>query len=271
MDTIFDPNDKKQIVKYAMILMIILGVFLGVKTLGALKEYSFIGKNIPPMNVISVTGTAEVYAKPDVASFNYSVVEEAKTANEAQDKATTKTNAVLDALKKAGIADKDVKTIAYNIYPKYEYQTSQKVGGLCVNGYCSDGKQVIVGYEVSQTVEVKVRKVDTAGDMLALVGGMNVSNVSNLNFVVDDMDALKAEVRNKAIVDAKEKAKALSKVLGVSFDSIINFSEAGDGYYPVAMSARYDAGMMETKAVAPQLPTGENKITSQVTLTYSLK
>lgn len=270
MENMFDPNDKKQVVKYAMILATVLAVFIGVKTINALKEYSYIGKDVPVMNTVSVVGKGEISVKPDVASFVYSVVEEGKTAGEAQDKATKKSNAVIEALKNAKVEEKDIKTTSYNIYPKYEYVQAV----ACTQYSCPPGKSVISGYEVSQSVEVKVRDIEKAGDILALVGGLNVSNVSSLSFVVDDMDALKAEVRNKAIVDAKEKAKALSKELGVKFDTIISFYENGGDTYPVMGERVYDAygaGAMGTMKVSPEVPTGENKLTSQVTITYSIK
>jgi hypothetical protein len=251
-----------------MILAIVLAVFVGVKTIGALKEYSYIGKDVPAMSVVSVVGKGEISVKPDVASFVYSVTEEGKTAGEAQDKVTKKSNAAIDALKNAGIEEKDIKTVSYNIYPRYDY-----VQAACTQYSCPPGKSVIAGYEVSQSVEVKVRNIEKAGDMLALVGGLNISNVSGLSFVVDDMDGLKAEVRKQAIIDAKEKAKVLAKELGVKFDTIISFYENNGDAYPMAERAydSYGAGMMSSTKVSPDLPVGENKLTSQVTITYSIK
>ncbi|MHB1316502.1 MAG: SIMPL domain-containing protein [Minisyncoccota bacterium] len=267
METFLDPNNKKQIVKYSTILLVVLSVFVGVKTLNTLKEYSYIGKNIPTMNTVSVTGKGEISIKPDVASFTYSVIEEGKTTSEAQDKSTEKSNSIIDALKKAGIEEKDIKTISYNINPKYEYTNS-----VCTPYSCPPGKSIIVGYEVSQSVEVKIRKIDKAGDIISLAGGLNVPNLSNLSFVVDDPEALKSEVRKLAIIDAKEKAKALSKELGVKFGEIISFYENGNDPYPYMSERTYGgvAPAMDIK-VSPALPTGENKLTTQVTITYSIK
>jgi len=268
METLIDPADKKRIAKYVMILVIVLAVFVGIKAINALKEYSYIGKDTPIMNTISVTGRGETYIKPDIASFNYTVLEEGKTATEAQTKATAKTNAVLDAVKKAGVAEKDVKTISYNIYPKYEYTNS-----VCTQYSCPPSKSTIVGYEVSQSIEVKVRDIEKAGDMLVVVGGLNVSNVSGLSFVVDDMEAAKAEVRKQAIKDAKEKAKVIAKELGVRFDEIISFYESGqDGYLtPMMENQAYGGVAMDSMKVAPSVPAGENKLTTMVTITYSIK
>lgn len=268
MDTLFDPNDKKQIVKYAMILAAVLAVFVGVKTINALKEYSYIGKDVPAMNVVSVTGKGEISIKPDVASFTYTVTEEGKTTADAQEKATKKSNDMLNALKDAGIEEKDIKTVSYNIYPKYEYTPV-----VCTQYACPPSKSTISGYEVSQSIEVKVRKIEKAGDMLALAGEAGISNVSGLTFVVDDMEALKSEVRKQAIIDAKEKAKMLSKELGVKFDDIISFYESNDQVYPYMSERAYgDVTMMSSAIkVSPEIPSGENKLTTQVTITYSIK
>lgn len=269
METLFDPNDKKRIGKYTMALILVLAVFVGIKAINALKEYSYIGKDTPIMNTVSVTGKGETYMKPDVASFNYTVTEEGKTAAEAQAKSTTKTNTILDALKKADIEEKDIKTTSYNIYPKYEYTNS-----VCTMYSCPPSKSTIVGYEVSQSIEVKVRDIEKAGDTLALVGSLNVSSVSGLSFVIDDMEKAKAEVRKQAIQDAKEKAKVISKELGVKFDEIISFYETGQDGYPTPMMSEMSYGgaayAMDAK-VAPSLPTGENKLTTMVTITYSIK
>lgn len=267
METTLDPMDKRKIAKYVTILVIVLAIFVGIKAINALKEYSYIGKDTPIMNTVSVTGRGETYMKPDVASFVYTVMEEGKTAGDAQDKATTKTNVVLDALKKRDIPEKDIKTVSYNINPKYEYTNA-----VCTPYSCPPSKSTIVGYEVSQSIEVKVRDIEKAGDMLALVGGLNVSNVSGLNFVIDDMEAAKAEVRKQAIADAKEKAKVISKELGVKFDEIISFYESGQDGYPPMMSEGYGgtAYAMDAK-IAPSIPVGENKLTTMVTITYSIK
>ena len=143
--------------------------------------------------------------------------------------------------------------------------------------YCPPGKQVLAGYEVNQTVTVKVRKTDTAGDVLTKVGDLGASNISGLDFIVDDIETIKAEAREKAVSDAKAKAKVLAKTLGVRLDTVVNFYENGDGGYPIMYreAAMDSKVMMEGAAVAPQaspvLPTGENKVVSNVTITYEIK
>jgi uncharacterized protein YggE len=267
MNQIFNETQKKYFINLVLVVTLFLALFLGMKAVNAMKEFGYIGKGVYPTNVITVNGTAEVTAIPDVASFSFSVVETAKTVKEAQDKATKKMNSALDAIKAMGVEEKDIKTESYNSYPKYDYVYAD----ACATGYCP-GKNVLTGYEVSQTISVKVRKVDTAGDILTKVGGLNVSNISGLSFVVDDMDKIKAEARDKAIADAKDKIKALSKSLGVKFVRITGYYDSSD------QPMYYGAGGMEAKSavspmmdVAPQLPKGENKYTANVSITYEVK
>lgn len=250
--------------------VVLLAVFLGFKSLNTIKEFSHIGGGVYPTNTITVSGKGEVFAIPDTAEFSFSVIEEGKTVAEAQDKASKKVNEILNALKDSGIEDKDIKTVGYNSNPKYEYRNSE----VCSAGYCPPGRQVLLGYEVSQSVSVKVRKTDTAGDALTKVGGLGASNISGLNFVVDDMESVQADARALAIEDAKEQAKVLSKALGVKLVKIVSFNESG-GYpqpYLYGMGGMEKSVSMDaTMAAVPQLPVGENEVVSNVSITYEVR
>jgi len=263
-----DEQNKKQLFYSVFAVFVLLAAFLGVKAIDALKEYRYIGyTNLQP-NVISVSGTGEATAIPDTGSFSFSVVENAKTTGDASDLAAKKANEIIAAVKAMGVEDKDIKTTGYNLYPKYEYN----VPALCTNGYCPGGKQVLTGYEVSQTISVKVRKTADAGAILAKVGSLGAQNISGLDFVIDNMDAINAEARDKAIENAKAKAAALSQSLGVHLTKIINFYESGNGgpiYYDKAMNAA-PMGAGASAPVPPQVQTGENTVTSNVTITYQV-
>ncbi len=267
MNDFFDATQKRRFINSLVVAVILLSTFLAAETLNAIRQNSYIGKGVYPSNVIAISGTGEVYAVPDIASFSFSVVEEGKTVKDSQDKATKKINAIIDAVKVLGVEEKDIKTTGYNSYPKYEY-----TGTSCVNGYCPPGKQVLTGYEVSQSITVKVRKTDNAGNVLTKVGELGASNISGLDFVVDDLDAVRAEARDKAVADAKSKAKTLAKTLGVRLNKVVNFYESGDVPMPIyyAKDSMMGAGVMSAQA-APQLPTGENKIVSSVTITYEVE
>ena len=252
--------------KYLSPAIILLSAFLLVQTVIGIKHYGHIGDGINP-SMISVSGDGEIFASPDIATFTFSVTETGNNVVDAQNKVNTKVNAALKVLKDNSIEEKDIKTIDFSANPKYEYSQS-----VCTYNACPPGKQTLIGYEVSQTISVKVRKVDTAGEVIGAVTGSGVNQVSGLSFTVDDTDALVARARAEAIAKAKEKAEALAKDLDVKLVRIVSFSE-NEGGVPVPMFARADMAMggavkMES---TPTLPTGQNKITSNVTITYEIK
>lgn len=268
LETDVSSIQKRRFFNSLVAVLVLLAVFLGIKSFGALKEFSNIGRGTIAANILSVNGLGEVFAVPDTATFSFSVIEEAKTMKEAQDKATLKTKAVIDAMKKMGIADKDIKTTSYNSYPQYDYMQAS----LCTNGYCPPGKQVLRGYEVSQMITVKVRKTDDAGAALGKAAELGASNISGLDFVIDDMDKVRGEARDAAIKDAKEKAKVLSKSLGVELRGIVNFEESGSQPPPMYYGAMNQSLKTEDAGSSvPVTPMGENKITSNVTITYEIE
>lgn len=220
-----------------------------------------------PSNVITVEGEGRVQSLPDVATFSFSVSATADTVDVAQTESATKINDIIAYLEEQGVEEVDIKATSYDAYPKYEWQRNC-VGFDCVGG----GKNVLIGYEINQSVSVKVRDTDTAGKILSGVGSRGATNISGLSFVIDDESGLKEEARVLAIKDAKEKAKRLAKELDVSLKDIVSFWEqnSNDGYggdYMYAEQA-YD---MKVVNVAPELPMGENEIVSRVSITYEIR
>ena len=263
-------GNKRNVVKIFSLLLIVTSVFMIFKTVGVYQENKFIGQG-GVGNTMTFSGEGEVFVVPDIASFSFSVVEEAKTPSEAQALATKKINETITFLKENNIEDKDIKTTNYNVYPRYEWQ---KRNIVCIAAPCisPETERVLVGYEVNQSVTVKVRDTEKAGTILAGIGGLDVNNISGLNFEIDDEDGLTREARKLAIEDAKSKAGELAKDLGVKLVRIVNFSESGDypTYYKTSF-AEMDAVGMGGAIEAPQLPMGENKIISSISITYEIR
>ena len=247
----------------------VLALFLLVGTISELKSIKFIGSGVAATNTITVSGEGEVFAVPDTGTFSVTVRETAKEVKDAQDAATKKGNDIIAYLKQGGVEEKDIKTADYSVNPQYEWTQSVCPQG----GYCPGGKQVLVGFQVSQTLEVKVRDTKKAGDLLSGVGSRGASEVSGLSFTIDDEDALKAEARDKAIAKAKDKADVLAKSLGVSLVRVVGFYENEGGMPIYAYGLGGDERMMAGSApkAAPQIPAGQNKIVSNVSVTYEIR
>jgi uncharacterized protein YggE len=218
---------------------------------------------------INVQGEGEVTAVPDIGTFTFGVQAEGITADEAQAESTDAMDAIVAFLQAEGVAETDIKTANYNLNPKYRYEERVCVSG----GYCPPGERVIDGYQVFQNVTVKVRNLDEAGTLISGVGERGATNISQLQFTIDDETVLEQEARAKAIADAKEKAKQLAADLDMKLGKVVGFSEGGtDGYYYGGMMARAESSEMAMDMAAPAvLPTGENEIRKTVNITYQLR
>lgn len=253
------------------------GQFLGSLTLVAaicaLGSYALLNLQksdfINPMPAtISVTGEGEVLAVPDIGQFSFSVEAEGVDAAEAQEASGTKINAIISYLQEFGVAEKDIKTQNYNLYPKWRYEEQ-----VCPVGTFCRGERVQDGFSVSQSVMVKVRDTEQAGEIISGVGELGATNISSLAFTTDDTDVLKAQARTLAIEDAKEKAQILATDLGVELLQISSYYEENnyyEPYYDTRMMAMED-GMGGAEFGGPELPMGENSTTVRVNLTYQVQ
>lgn len=222
--------------------------------------------NVEIKNIITVSGIGEVYTKPDLAIVNFSVVNEASTVDKATLENTDKMNNVIKAIKNLGIKEEDLKTTNFNIYPRYEYRSAE------TEIYSSaPQKRVLVGYEITQSLEVKIRDLSKIGSIIETGTSNGANEVGDLQMSVDKEDEFKSQARASAIVKAKEKAKELAKQVGVKLGRITNFSE--DYNYPVYYNDMYSAkGSPEgIGGGAPDIQTGQNKITSTVSITYEIE
>lgn len=207
-------------------------------------------------NTVSFSGRGSVVAKPDIAIIDITILTEANTSKAAQDDNSRKSQEVVSYLEDQGIKDKDIKTSGYNINPRYTYPRG--------------GAPVITGYQVRQSINVKIRDLDSVGGILEGVVSAGANQVSGVNLTIDDQGALQEEARAKAIADAKEKAQSLEKQLGISLGRIINFSEGNRGGTPVFRTLEASAASADG-VIEPSIPIGENEIVSNVTLTWQIK
>lgn len=272
------------------ILFVFITLAVIAKTVLLFKQASHVGQGDNYPQSIVVTGKSETYVKPDTLQFNITVNEDGKDAGEATTKVTEKINKAIAILTAHGVEEKNIKTTNWTTSDKYESvstpcsvraEPAYMMQGKPVVSYtapCTNTSSEIVGTTVYQTLEVKIQDIEknaTAekrGKMVAELAAANIKTDS-FTFAVFDLDAVKKQVRKEAIAKAKADAKGLAGNLGVRLSDIIGFSEDNGGYNPY-MSARSDmmvAGAKEASVPSVQLPTGEQKVTSVVSITYLLK
>ncbi len=206
---------------------------------------------------LSVSGTGDVYAKPDIALISLGVQGEAKTVAEAQQQANEAMSAIMAALSAKGVAVKDIQTTSYSIQPIYEYPP--KLDGTT--------QRTLVGYQVSNIVTVTVRNVDNAGAIIDAVtaAGGDLTIVNNISFTVEDPKPYTDQARQLAIQDAIAKAKQMASVAGVNLGKLINISESG-GYVPTPVAYRDSA-----VSGATSISSGQLEISVSVQLVYTLE
>ncbi|MAZ41079.1 hypothetical protein CL654_03095 [bacterium] len=264
MDALLNDPTIKKLITGLLVVLIILFV---VMALSGLKAYGTIGQSVDLNRTISVNGTGEVVAVPDIATISISVDEEGLDIPTAQEEAAKEANTIIEFLEDSGIDEDDIKTTNYSINPQYDY-----VQEICPVGFrCPGGKQELRGYRISQSIEVKVRKTDEVGAILSGIGELGATNVYGPNFQVEDRDALREEAREVAIKDAREEAERLADALGVRLGDVVNFSDSGFYPYYDRFGFGGDTATLESTKTVPELPVGESTITSNVNIIYEIR
>lgn len=210
----------------------------------------------------SVSGSGIVYAKADIASINLGFkTDTKKTAAEATVESSSKMNDIIKAVKGLGIEEKDIKTNQYSLNPVYNYTNAKG--------------QELVGYEVYQSLTIKVRDLTKIGDIIARSTEKGANQVGGISFTIDDEYELKNQARELAINKAKEKAELIAKQAGMELGKVKSVSESyyeGGGVVPMYANAKNSLDSARNEAIAsPEIATGQNEVKVDVTLTYEVK
>jgi len=240
-----------------VVLILLLAVLIVSEIVGVangIKEGKYIGQGGQYRNAITVSGEGKVLGKPDIAQVDLGVVTDADTVANAQKQNSDKIDKIIQAMKSLGIADEDMQTSNYTIFPRTQY----------INGV-SD----IIGYEVNQTLRVKIRNLEKVGQVLAQTATAGVNQVGALNFTFDNPENLQAQARQKAIDDAKSKAQSLANALGVQLGKIVSFSENISGG-PTPLYTNAGIGGAGGGGAAPTIQAGQNEVIIDVSLNYEI-
>ena len=205
---------------------------------------------------ITVVGQGRTTVVPDIASLELGVQTSAATVEEAMTTNTDTMDAILAALAEAGIADKDVQTSSYNIYLDEGYRGPEMASNPV--------------YRVSNMVNVKVRDLETVGEVLDAAVTAGANQIWGVSFTVEDRTAAEEEARAKAVADARTRAEALAALAEVEVGEVLSISEIITGvisplYSGVAMEM--SAGMGGGGSIAP----GELEYSTSIQVTYALK
>lgn len=192
----------------------------------------------PIEHTISVAGSGKVTVIPDMATIRLGVVVERKTAKDAREAAAAAMTKVVDAVRRLGIADKDIATANVSLNPVYDYPTNAAAK--------------IRGYQLNNTITITVRDLDKLSDVLDNGVTAGANSVDGISFDVADRAAAEANAREAAVKDAKAKADTLANGLGVRITGVASVSESVST--PVWYSPEYGAVAADRAAETPVLP-----------------
>ena len=254
-----DHFGKKIIFTLVGVLLVYLVFYVGVLTRNAIKKFDYVGTADVSERTITVNGYGKVTGANDIAvtSIGYSNTDQDVAKAQLANKKVM--DNIMSDLKKMGIADRDLET-NYTIYPQYNY-TQQK-------------GQEFTGYQVNNTLMVKIRNLSKISAVLSLPGKYGANSVGGLNFTIDDPENLKVAARDKALADAGTKARTLAKQLGVQLVEIVAYNEYEGGpegpvpYLSMKADGMGGGGVMTGPDT---VATGSKEQVMNVNITYKIR
>jgi uncharacterized protein YggE len=203
---------------------------------------------------IVVTGSGTTKASPDVAYVALGVVSSGRRAQEASQANAAAADKIMAALRKAGVAEKDIQTANYSVQPVYRN---------------NDFSKGIDSYQVSNVVRAAVRKLDSVGAVIDAGLDAGANNVQGVSFGLENRDAAEERALTAAVHEARRKADTMAKAAGVRVTRVLEISTAYEPR-PIPMMAGGFRGEMAAARVATPVAAGELDVTADVTMTFSI-
>lgn len=211
----------------------------------------------PPVRSMNVSGTGMVSIKPDIAYINIGVHTENASAADAVAKNNTDADAVIKAIKAAGVADDDIQTNNFNIYQNYQTDPTT-------------GARLDTVYIVDNTVSVTVRDLTKLGAILDASVKAGANNVNSIQFDLVDKTKALAEARDKAVKSARQQADELASSAGVTLGSLQTISTSENTPGPILYAKSFGGGFAADAASVPT-SSGTLEIIVTASLTYEIK
>lgn len=205
---------------------------------------------------LDVVATGEVSRVPDLARISAGVVSVAPTATAALAENATRMASVRAALKRAGIADRDIQTSSINLYPDYRHDPQ-------------GANPQIVGYRASNEVSVRFRDIANSGRILDALVAQGANQINGPMLSIDKPEAALDEARTLALANARARAELYAKALGKRVGKILSISESGANYAPPVIMMRQAArgAVSEASSIDP----GEQSLTVSLSVSFELE
>ena len=203
---------------------------------------------------LDIVATGEVTRVPDVAVISAGVVTRSQTASGAIEENARRMERVRAALKRAGIADRDIQTSSINLNPDYRYTENQP--------------PQLVGYQASNMVSVNFRDIRNTGRILDALVAEGANQINGPSLTIDKPEAALDEARTRAIANGRARADLYARALGMRLVRLLSVSEGG-GYnmtppMPVVMA-------QAARDASSKIDPGEQRLQVAVTMSFELQ
>ena len=211
----------------------------------------------PGDRTIHVTGSGSVIGEPDIATLNLGVSVEKASVETAREAAASAMTTVIESLKANDVAEKDIQTENFSIYPQYDY---------------TDNGRVLRGYRVNNTVSAKVRALESLSDIIddAAAAGGDIVVVNAIEFMIEDDTALQTQARALAVKNAEAKAQTLAEASDVKLGKPVTITETTFGGSPPIAFAESAAFAADSARSSTPVQAGELTVTVNVTIIYEI-
>jgi len=229
------------------LLSLILSVGIAVAAFPAAAQVPSLDK------VITVVGEGTASVAPDSAMIRGGVTTQGKTAREASEANSKDMQAVIAALKDAGVAERDIKTTRLSIYPQMDSNKS--------------GKARIIGFQATNQVTVRLRDTTRIADALDQMIAAGANEISGISFSVSDPSKALDQARKDAVGDARRKAEIYAQAAGVRLGRAVQIQEGSVAvpFQPRSMALRADA-----QAASVPVSPGEETLRVNVSISFEL-
>ncbi len=210
---------------------------------------------LPANTLLTLSASGDVRATPDMATINFAVVTQGATASDAMKANNVRMNAVMAALKSAGIAAKDIQTSSLNLNPQYVYADGQS--------------PKLTGYQAQNQITVRVNDLSQTGPVIDTVIKAGINQVDSITFGLKDDQTAMDTARQTAIANLMKRANLYAAATGQKVKRIVSIEEGG----PVVNVPRpmvMMAARMKADASTP-VSAGEMEMSVQVSATFELE
>ena len=202
------------------------------------------------LNTVTSSGSGTVSAVPDIAVMSFGVSASSSNAKTALNSVSGKATKVSDALKKAGVADKDIQTQNISIYPQ------------------TDQNNKVTGYQASLSVSAKVRDLSQLSSVIGAASAAGVDSLNGPTFSISEDAPYTEQAVQKAVDDARRNATAMARAAGKSVGAVVSMTNNASGpISPVPFSSALAAGAAKDVPIQP----GQLDVTSNLTVVFELK